>query len=61
MEKCQTRLSAIEAQLADSTIYEDGNKTKLKELLAEQGNLQSQLDEAEENWLMVSEEIEAAS
>jgi len=61
LEKFQKRLSEIETLLGDSGIYEDKNKAKLQELLAEQGKLQTQLEEAEENWLMVSEELEAAS
>ncbi|MGV8838042.1 MAG: ABC transporter ATP-binding protein, partial [Cellvibrio sp.] len=61
MEKLQKRLGEIESLLGDSSIYEDKNKTKLQELLAEQGKLQAQLEETEENWLMVSEELEAAS
>src|SRR5690606_16939459 len=61
MEKLQKRLSDIEAQLSDSSIYEEANKNKLQTLLAEQASLQPQLAECEENWLMVSEEIEAAA
>ena len=61
MEKFQNRLGEIENLLGDSSIYEDKNKAKLQELLAEQGKLQTQLEESEENWLMVSEELEAAS
>lgn len=61
MEKFQKRLSEIETLLGDSSIYEDKNKAKLQELLAEQGKLQTQLEDTEENWLMVSEELEAAN
>jgi ATP-binding cassette subfamily F protein 3 len=61
LEKLQKRLSEIESLLGDSSIYEDKNKAKLQELLAEQGKLQTQLEETEENWLMVSEELEAAN
>jgi len=61
LEKLQKRSSEIETLLGDSSIYEDKNKAKLQELLAEQGKLQAQLEETEENWLMVSEELEAAS
>lgn len=61
LEKLQKRLGEIEALLGDSAIYDDKNKAKLQELIAEQGKLQTQVEEAEENWLMVSEELEAAS
>jgi ATP-binding cassette subfamily F protein 3 len=61
MEKLQKRLGEIETQLSDSSIYEDTNKARLQALLAEQATLQPQLADCEENWLLVSEEIEAAS
>jgi ATP-binding cassette subfamily F protein 3 len=61
MEKLQKRLGEIETQLADSAIYDEKNKNLLQPLLQEQVKLQGQLEEAEENWLMVSEELEAAS
>ncbi len=61
LEKLQQRLSDVETQLGDSSIYEEKNKTKLQELIAEQAKLQAQLEETEENWLLVSEELEAAS
>ncbi|AQT62448.1 ATP-binding cassette domain-containing protein [Cellvibrio sp. PSBB023] len=61
LEKLQKRLGDIETQLSDSSIYEEKNKTTMQELIAEQGKLQSQLEETEENWLMISEELEAAN
>jgi ATP-binding cassette, subfamily F, member 3 len=61
MEKFQTRMSEIEKQLGDSSIYDDKNKANLQQLLLEQAKVQQSLDEAEENWLAISEEIEAAS
>ncbi len=61
MEKLQKRLGEIETQLGDSSIYEEKNKNILQPLLQEQAKLQSDLSETEENWLIVSEELEAAS
>ncbi len=61
MEKYQTKLADIETQLGDSSIYDDKNKANLQQLLLDQAKVQQQLDEAEENWLLISEEIEAAS
>jgi ATP-binding cassette, subfamily F, member 3 len=61
MEKYQTRMSDIENHLNDASIYDDKNKANLQSLLLEQAKVQQSLDEAEENWLMLSEEIEAAS
>ena len=61
MEKYQTKLADIETQLGDSSIYDDKNKANLQQLLLDQAKVQQQLDEAEENWLLISEEIEVAS
>jgi ATP-binding cassette, subfamily F, member 3 len=61
MDKLQKHLSDIENQLGDSSIYDDKNKANLQTLLLDQAKTQHTLDEAEENWLMISEEIEAAS
>src|SRR5690606_28312678 len=61
MEKLQQRLSDIEHLLADSEMYDEANKNRLQELLTEQDRLQPQLAECEENWLLVSEELEAAA
>jgi ATP-binding cassette subfamily F protein 3 len=61
MEKLQAKLTDIEIQLGDSSIYDDKNKANLQQLLLDQAKIQQQLDEAEENWLILSEEIEAAN
>ncbi|MBK8186777.1 MAG: ATP-binding cassette domain-containing protein [Cellvibrio sp.] len=61
LEKHQSRHAEIEAQLSDPTIYDDKNKHKLQALLLEQAKVQSSIEEAEENWLMISEELEAAA
>jgi ATP-binding cassette, subfamily F, member 3 len=61
MEKLQIKLADIEIKLGDSSIYDDKNKANLQQLLLEQAKVQQQLDEAEENWLLISEEIEAAN
>jgi ATP-binding cassette subfamily F protein 3 len=61
MEKLQKRLGEIEAQLGDPVLYDEKNKNTLQPLLQEQAKLQTQLQETEESWLMVSEELEAAS
>ena len=61
MEKLQKRLSEIEVLLGDPAIYDEKNKNSLQPLLQEQAKLQTQLQETEESWLMVSEELEAAS
>ena len=61
MEKLQSKLGDIETKLGDSSIYDDKNKANLQQLLLDQAKTQQQLDETEESWLLVSEEIEAAN
>lgn len=61
MEKLQTKLADIETQLSDTSIYDDKNKATLQQLLLDQAKLQQELETTEENWLLISEEIEAAS
>lgn len=61
LEKYQKRLAEIETQLGDANIYDDKNKNKLQELLQEQAKVQSSVEETEENWLLISEELEAAN
>jgi len=58
MQKFSDQLTQIEEQLADSKLYDDSNKEKLKKLLAEQASLREQNDETEEQWLTIQEELE---
>ncbi|GAA6139335.1 ATP-binding cassette domain-containing protein [Arenicella sp. 4NH20-0111] len=61
MEKLGLEKNAIETQLADTDLYSDDNKEKLKSLLADQAYVQKELDDAEAQWLESSEEYEALS
>ena len=49
---------AIDAFMADSASYEDANKTRLMEMLKRQGEVTSELDQLEERWLELQEQIE---
>src|SRR5690606_10200567 len=60
MEKLQARLQAIETSLGAADIYDEENKTQLQALLQEQTDLQPKLAECEEQWLEVTEALEAA-
>jgi ATP-binding cassette subfamily F protein 3 len=59
MEKYEQQLSTIEEQLADSSVYEDSNKTKLQDLLKQQVELKKAHQQCEEQWLEMNEELEA--
>lgn len=58
VEKWQKKLEQIEAQLALPETYEAKNKAKLNELMLEQGKIKPQLEEAEEQWMELEEQIE---
>ncbi|WP_090177326.1 MULTISPECIES: ATP-binding cassette domain-containing protein [unclassified Duganella] len=57
--KLTARKAGVDAQLADESIYDAANKGKLKELLADQAYCVKELGELEEQWLALSEELEA--
>ncbi len=63
LEQQLDRLNAekvrIETALAEPSLYEETAKDRLKALLLEQGTVDQALAEAEDEWLGVSEELEA--
>jgi ATP-binding cassette, subfamily F, member 3 len=59
IDKLSAELSSLETQLADPAIYEDSARTKLAELIRQQGVCQSELNSAEEAWLEKSALLEA--
>jgi ATP-binding cassette subfamily F protein 3 len=59
MAKLQKQLETIEEALSESTIYEVDNKTRLKQLIIDQGSLKSQLEALETEWFELSEQLEA--
>lgn len=59
LQKVAEQLQAIEAQLADTSLYDEANKQQLKTLLAEQARLQTENNTAEEAWLELQEQLEA--
>ena len=50
--------SDLHARLADSTLYEESNKPRLKQLLSEQADIQKEINQTEESWLRKSEELQ---
>ena len=59
MDSFSTRLSEIEEQLSDSSLYEQENKKKLTDLLKEQGEVKDSLEESEMLWMDAQEQIES--
>ena len=60
MSKHQEQLGLLEAVLADADIYQVENKDKLKKALDKQTKHKQALDEIEQTWFELSEEIESA-
>ena len=60
MEKLQAQLSDIEEKLADSGIYDAERKDELNTLLQQQGKVKSELDDAEAEWMELTEQLEEA-
>ena len=60
LDKAQNTLAGIEEQLGDSSLYDDANKLKLKELLEQQTQWVRESSSIEEQWLQASEELEEA-
>ncbi|SDM43984.1 ATP-binding cassette, subfamily F, member 3 [Franzmannia pantelleriensis] len=60
MEKVQAKLTEVEATLGDAELYTDpARKEELTTALARQGELKSQLDDLEADWLAAEEALEA--
>jgi len=59
MDSLSKEKEKIEQQLTDNDLYNDANKLKLKEILEQQTTTVKQLNEAEEQWLLASEELES--
>jgi len=58
IDKLNQDQAKIQTLLADNSIYDDGNKLELKKLLAQQTSVTQDLSQFEEEWLVISEEIE---
>jgi len=60
METLQKELSLIDATLADTSLYEVANKSKLQNLLKRQGEAKAELEMRELEWLELQEQYESA-
>ena len=59
LSRLTSRKAELEQQLADPVLYDEANKDRLKELLAEQAGVLRELAATEEAWLEKSEKLEA--
>ena len=60
IDKLTEQRDHIESQLADPAIYGEDHKEKLTQLLRDKGELDQTLENSEEQWMEISEELEAA-
>lgn len=58
VETLQAQMAEIEEQLADTSLYEPAQKAQLQTVLGNQSQTKKQLDEDEEQWMMLLEELE---
>jgi len=58
MADSHKKLQVFEGQLSNTDIYSAENKSQLKQILAEQANLKSNLEDTEMQWLDAQEELE---
>lgn len=59
MAKWQQEKTLLDERLADSSLYTASDKTELQSLLKRQAELTQQVEQAEEEWLMLQEQLEA--
>jgi hypothetical protein len=60
MSMLEAKLAGIELQLADSELYNNDSSDQLKELLLNQAQHQKTMNNAEEQWLQLEEQLQAA-
>ena len=58
MEKVQQQIKQVELELADHSVYQQDAKERLQTLIYEQARNKQTLEEAELEWLEISEELE---
>ncbi len=58
LEKYHQQQKGFEEQLADSSLYEESNKNKLKKILLEKAQVDLALEETELEWMEISEQLE---
>ena len=59
LERLNTKLKDVEALMTDSELYEADNASQLHDLVRQQQNLKDEIELAEEEWLDLTEQLEA--
>ena len=58
LEKLNDQKHSLDELLADTTLYNDENKEKLQRTLTRQAELKLKIEELEENWMSITEQVE---
>ena len=61
LESLQSKLEALQAKLADSAMYEEGQRDRLAEVVKQEGATKAELETVEELWMEQQEALENAS
>ena len=59
MQELQSEKASLEEKLADGEIYQEENKTQLAESMQRSAEVTTQLNELEEEWFEITEQLEA--
>lgn len=60
LEKYHQQQKKLEKQLAETSLYEESNKARLKQVLQEKALVDRALEETELQWMEISEQLEAS-
>ena len=60
LDKLHKREAELNESLADTSLYEESEKGRLMALTTEHAQIKGELDEVEEEWMLLSEELESA-
>jgi ATP-binding cassette subfamily F protein 3 len=58
MQTLETRKAALDALIADATLYEEARRDERVRVLAEHGEITRKLGEQEEQWLSLQNDLE---
>ena len=60
LERHHTQQKQLEEQLADTSLYNETNKARLKQILQEKAQVDQELEDTELEWMEISEQLEAS-
>lgn len=60
LDKLSAQSESYDEQLADANLYDEVNKSKLTALLKQKGQVDTELEQVEEQWMEAGEALEAA-